>query len=157
MNPNPETSKAGRRRKGQSAYFLKPARGGAVTVYRRPAGNRAEPKDCGTMPTRAAAVALVAQLQRAESVVKDLFLEATDDGIEALEAVLEACRNAVVQRSQAGRRGRRQRRRGDERRGGERRGERDDRTAQAPAPDNAPGDRSTPGTGGHDGPYAAGG
>ncbi len=42
---------------------------------------------------------LIAQLERAESVVNDLFLEATDDGIEALEAVLAACREAVLRRS----------------------------------------------------------
>jgi hypothetical protein len=39
---------------------------------------------------------LVTQLERAESVVKDLFLEATDDGIEALEAVLLACCKEVL-------------------------------------------------------------
>lgn len=50
------------------------------------------------MPTRAHAKLLIAQLERAESVVKDLFLEATDDGIEALEAVLAACREEVLQR-----------------------------------------------------------
>jgi hypothetical protein len=42
---------------------------------------------------------LIAQLEKAESVVKDLFLEATDDGIEALEAVLAACREEVLRRS----------------------------------------------------------
>lgn len=41
---------------------------------------------------------LISQLERAESVVKDLFLEATDDGIEALEAVLAACREEVLRR-----------------------------------------------------------
>jgi hypothetical protein len=41
---------------------------------------------------------LISQLERAESVVKDLFLEATDDGIEALEAVLAACREEVLKR-----------------------------------------------------------
>ena len=57
-------------------------------------------------------MALVARLQRAESVVHDLFLEATDDGIEALEAVLEACRKAVLEHPQGGggRRHRRKRR-----------------------------------------------
>jgi hypothetical protein len=43
----------------------------------------------------------VKQLERAESVVHDLFLEATDDGIEALEAVLEACRQSVSRRAPA--------------------------------------------------------
>ena len=41
---------------------------------------------------------LVTQLEKAESVVKDLFLEATDDGIEALEAVLAACCNEVIEK-----------------------------------------------------------
>jgi hypothetical protein len=72
-----------------------------VSVYRRPAGNRIDPKLCGTMPSRAMAAALVGQLMRAESVVKDLFLEATDDGIEALEAVLLACRTSVMERGAA--------------------------------------------------------
>jgi hypothetical protein len=40
---------------------------------------------------------LMAQLERAESVVKDLFMEATDDGIEALEAVLAACCKEVLE------------------------------------------------------------
>lgn len=50
------------------------------------------------MPSRNHAKALVDQLQRAESAVHDLFYEATDDGIEALEAVLSATCNAVLQR-----------------------------------------------------------
>jgi hypothetical protein len=48
------------------------------------------------MPTRVHAKMLISQLERAESVVKDLFLEATDDGIEALEAVLLACCKEVM-------------------------------------------------------------
>lgn len=86
------------RRANKAPYFLKPEREGMVSVYRRPAGNRIDPKLCGTMPSRAMAAALVGQLMRAETVVKDLFLEATDDGIEALEAVLLACRNSVMER-----------------------------------------------------------
>ena len=86
----------------QSPYFLQPAKQGTVTVFRRPAGNRIDPKLCGTMASRAMALALVKQLEKAESVVRDLFLEATDDGIEALEAVLEACRQSVVGRGGAG-------------------------------------------------------
>lgn len=50
------------------------------------------------MPSRAHAKALVNQLEKAESVVSDLFLEATDDGIEALEAVLAACRDDVLRK-----------------------------------------------------------
>ena len=83
----------------RSPYFLQPGKQGAVTVYRRPAGNRIDAKLCGTMPSRAMALALVKQLEKAESVVHDLFLEATDDGIEALEAVLEACRESVMRRA----------------------------------------------------------
>ena len=83
----------------KSPYFLQPAKQGTVTVFRRPAGNRIDPKLCGTMNSRAMALALVKQLEKAESVVHDLFLEATDDGIEALEAVLEACRQSVVRRA----------------------------------------------------------
>ncbi len=86
------------RRGSKAPYFLKPEREGMVSVYRRPAGNRIEPKLCGTMPNRAMAASLVGQLMQAESVVKDLFLEATDDGIEALEAVLLACRTSVMER-----------------------------------------------------------
>ena len=82
----------------KSPYFLQPGKQGAVTVFRRPAGNRIDAKLCGTMPSRAMALALVKQLEKAESVVHDLFLEATDDGIEALEAVLEACRQSVMRR-----------------------------------------------------------
>jgi hypothetical protein len=89
------------RRGTKAPYFLKPEREGMVSVYRRPAGNRIDPKLCGTMPSRAMAAALVGQLMRAESVVKDLFLEATDDGIEALEAVLLACRTSVMERGVA--------------------------------------------------------
>ena len=82
----------------KSPYFLQPAKQGSVTVLRRPAGNRIDAKLCGTMANRLMALALVKQLEKAESVVKDLFLEATDDGIEALDAVLEACRQSVMRR-----------------------------------------------------------
>lgn len=82
----------------QSPYFLQPAKGGQVAVLRRPCGNRASPKVCGIMPSRSYALALVKQLGKAESAVDDLFLEATDDGIEALEAVLEACCTSVLSR-----------------------------------------------------------
>jgi len=84
----------------KSPYFLQPGTQGAVTVLRRPAGNRIDATLCGTMSSRAMALALVKQLEKAESVVKDLFLEATDDGIEALEAVLEACRQSVIRRGE---------------------------------------------------------
>lgn len=50
------------------------------------------------MPTRTHGKALIDQLKRAESALHDLFYEATDDGIEALEAILAACREAVLSR-----------------------------------------------------------
>jgi hypothetical protein len=50
------------------------------------------------MPSRIHAKMLINQLERAESVVKDLFMEATDDGIEALEAVLAACCREVMEK-----------------------------------------------------------
>jgi len=97
--------KQGRKRKpsavkrtSQSDYFTQPGKRGAVVVLRKPIGNRATAKVCGVMPTRVHAKMLVSQLERAESVVKDLFLEATDDGIEALEAVLAACCKEVLAR-----------------------------------------------------------
>jgi hypothetical protein len=77
---------------------MQPARRGAVVVLHRAVGNRVSPKVCGVMPTRDHAKALVDQLKRAESALHDLFYEATDDGIEALEAVLKACREAVMSR-----------------------------------------------------------
>jgi hypothetical protein len=80
----------------KSDYFTQPGKRGAVIVLRKPIGNRATAKICGVMPTRVHAKMLVQQLERAESVVKDLFLEATDDGIEALEAVLAACCKEVL-------------------------------------------------------------
>jgi hypothetical protein len=81
-----------------SDYFTQPGKRGSVIVLRKPIGNRATPKVCGGMPTKGHARMLVNQLARAESVVKDLFLEATDDGIEALEAVLAACCNEVLEK-----------------------------------------------------------
>ena len=90
-------------RRDKSPYFLQPAKGGGVTVFRRPGGNRAVPKECGTLPSQSLATALMRQLQRAETVLSDLFLEATDDGIEALEAVLAACLSSVQQRAADGR------------------------------------------------------
>jgi hypothetical protein len=77
---------------------MQPGKRGAVVVLHRPVGNRVSPKVCGVMPSRSHAKALVDQLRRAESALNDLFYEATDDGIEALEAVLKACRDAVLTR-----------------------------------------------------------
>jgi hypothetical protein len=77
---------------------MQPGKRGAVVVLHRPVGNRVSPKVCGVMPSRNHSKALVDQLRRAESALHDLFYEATDDGIEALEAVLKACRDAVLTR-----------------------------------------------------------
>ena len=85
-------------RTAKSDYFMQPGKRGAVIVLRKPIGNRATAKVCGVMPSRVHAKMLVNQLERAESVVKDLFLEATDDGIEALEAVLLACCKEVLEK-----------------------------------------------------------
>jgi hypothetical protein len=85
-----------KKRAHSSDYFTQPGKRGAVIVLRKPIGNRATAKICGVMPTRVHAKMLINQLERAESVVKDLFLEATDDGIEALEAVLAACCKEVM-------------------------------------------------------------
>lgn len=82
----------------KSDYFTQPGKRGAVIVLRKPIGNRATAKVCGVMPTRVHAKMLITQLERAESVVKDLFMEATDDGIEALEAVLAACCKEVMEK-----------------------------------------------------------
>lgn len=82
----------------KSPYFMQPGKRGVFVVLHRACGNRVVPKICGEMPSRAHAKMLITQLERAESVVKDLFLEATDDGIEALEAVLAACREEVLRR-----------------------------------------------------------
>lgn len=82
----------------KSDYFTQPGKRGAVIVLRKPIGNRATAKVCGVMPTRVHAKMLITQLERAESVVKDLFMEATDDGIEALEAVLAACCREVMEK-----------------------------------------------------------
>jgi hypothetical protein len=77
---------------------MQPGKGGLFVVLRRPIGNRILAKVCGTMPSRVHAKMLIDQLQRAESVVKDLFMEATDDGIEALEAILAASREDVLRK-----------------------------------------------------------
>jgi len=87
-----------KKRTAKSDYFTQPGKHGAVIVLRKPIGNRATAKVCGVMPSRTHAKMLINQLERAESVVKDLFLEATDDGIEALEAVLAACRREVLEK-----------------------------------------------------------
>jgi hypothetical protein len=85
-------------RPSKSDYFMQPGKRGVFVVLRRPIGNRAHAKECGTMPSRVHAKMLIDSLQRAESVVKDLFMEATDDGIEALEAILAATRDDVLRR-----------------------------------------------------------
>jgi hypothetical protein len=87
-----------KQRATKSDYFTQPGKRGAVIVLRKPIGNRATAKVCGVMPSRVHAKMLMSQLERAESVVKDLFMEATDDGIEALEAVLAACCKEALER-----------------------------------------------------------
>ena len=77
---------------------MQPGKRGVFVVLRRPIGNRINAKVCGTMPSRIHAKMLIDSLERAESVVKDLFMEATDDGIEALEAVLTATCEDVLRR-----------------------------------------------------------
>ena len=77
---------------------MQPGKRGTIVVLHRPVGNRASPKVCGVMPGKNHAKALVDHLKRAESALHDLFYEATDDGIEALEAVLAAARDAVLAR-----------------------------------------------------------
>lgn len=77
---------------------MQPGKRGAIVVMHRAVGNRASPKVCGVMPSREHAKSLIEQLRRAESALHDLFYEATDDGIEALDAVLAACREAVLTR-----------------------------------------------------------
>lgn len=89
-------SNKAKRPAAKSEYFMQPGKRGSVIVLRKPIGNRITAKVCGVMPTRVHAKMLVTQLEKAESVVKDLFLEATDDGIEALEAVLAACCKEVI-------------------------------------------------------------
>jgi hypothetical protein len=97
-------ARGGRRPRGGSGseYFIQPAKQGQFMVLRKPCGNRVTPKLCGTMPSKGHAQALIRQLEKAESAVDDLFLEATDDGIEALEAVLAACCESVLQRGPSG-------------------------------------------------------
>src|SRR5688572_15405514 len=96
-------ARGGRRQRGGkgSEYFIQPAKQGQFMVLRKPCGNRVTPKLCGTMPSRGHALALIRQLEKAESAVDDLFLEATDGGSDALEAVLAACRESVLQRGPA--------------------------------------------------------
>ncbi|HVX41321.1 MAG TPA: hypothetical protein VHB25_17285 [Gemmatimonadaceae bacterium] len=94
----PTKKRVGAARNNKSDYFTQPGKRGAVIVLRKPIGNRATAKVCGVMPSRVHANMLINQLERAESVVKDLFMEATDDGIEALEAVLAACCKEVLQK-----------------------------------------------------------
>ena len=77
---------------------MQPGKRGSVVVLHRPVGNRASPKVCGVMPSPEHAQALMDQLLRAERALLDLFYEATDDGIEALEAVLLATRTSVLEK-----------------------------------------------------------
>jgi hypothetical protein len=103
--PRKRGSRRGGRPQGKkpaATYYMQPGKRGCIVILHRPVGNRVSPKVCGVMPSRAHAKALVDQLQRAESALHDLFYEATDDGIEALEAILAACRDAVLNRTPPG-------------------------------------------------------
>jgi hypothetical protein len=88
-------------KKTVASYYMQPGKRGSVVVLHRPVGNRASAKVCGVMPSADHALALMDQLLRAERALLDLFYEATDDGIEALEAVLTATRKAVLERMPA--------------------------------------------------------
>jgi hypothetical protein len=90
-----------KKQKAIASYYIQPGKRGSVVVLHRPVGNRASPKVCGVMPSQDHAKALMDQLLRAERALLDLFYEATDDGIEALEAVLTATRSAVLDRMPA--------------------------------------------------------
>ena len=81
--------------------YVQPGRHGTVVVLHRPVGNRATPKVCGVMPSKEHADTLMNHLLRAEGALMDLFYEATDDGIEALEAVLAATWTSVMDRAPA--------------------------------------------------------
>jgi hypothetical protein len=93
----PPGSKGGGGKRGKfrvarkADYYTQPGRGGVFMVLHRPVGNRIVPKVCGVMPSPVHAKMLIESLEKAEGAVKDLFLEATDDGIEALETILAAC------------------------------------------------------------------
>ena len=103
QRPNAPKKRGSRRgrapaKKPVAAYYMQPGKRGSVVVLHRPVGNRASPKVCGVMPSRAHANTLMDQLLRAEAALQDLFYEATDDGIEALEAVLLATCTSVLER-----------------------------------------------------------
>lgn len=103
--PRKRGSRRGRtpgRKPAAETYYLQPGKRGTVIVLHRAVGNRVSPKVCGVMPSRNHAKALMDQLKRAESALNDLFYEATDDGIEALEAILSATRTAVLERMPGG-------------------------------------------------------
>ena len=73
--------------------------GEPVVVLHRAVGNRATPKVCGVLPSQEHAELLMSSLLKAEGALMDLFYEATDDGIEALEAVLLATWTSVMDRA----------------------------------------------------------
>ena len=83
------------------ALYVQPGKRGTVVVLHRAVGNRATPKVCGVMPSKEHAESLMSSLLKAEGALMDLFYEATDDGIEALEAVLLATWTSVLDRDDA--------------------------------------------------------
>jgi len=88
-------------KKAAPSLYVQPGKRGTVIVLHRAVGNRATPKVCGVMPSKEHADTLMNQLLRAEGALMDLFYEATDDGIEALEAVLLATWSSVLDRAPA--------------------------------------------------------
>jgi len=107
--PNRQSKPGGPKKRGQRrgravvkkaapSLYVQPGKRGTVVVLHRPVGNRATPKVCGVMPSKEHAETLMNQLLRAEGALMDLFYEATDDGIEALEAVLLATWTSVLDR-----------------------------------------------------------
>lgn len=102
MTPASGSKRPRKGAKRPEPFIIEATRGG-VAVYRRPVGNLAIPRLCGVLPTRQQAVEFARLLARAESAAPDLFLEATDDGIEALDAVIAACMASATAGGKGGR------------------------------------------------------
>ena len=102
MTPASGSKRPRKGAKRPEPFIIEATRDG-VAVYRRPVGNLAIPRLCGVLPTRPMAVEFARLLRRAETAAPDLFLEATDDGIEALEAVIVACLESATSGKAGGR------------------------------------------------------
>src|SRR5689334_21263825 len=94
--------RTGARKPAAPALYLQPGKRGTTVLLHRAVGNRATPKVCGVLPSKAHAETLMKQLLKSEGALMDLFYEATDDGIEALEAVLLATWTSVLDRAPGG-------------------------------------------------------